>query len=138
MPGGFMNRILPVAMVFLFGTVAAALGQGSPVGSIGGGAEAFSSDVMNNGGFASGVDVQVRSGSASRLAPMEDPYAARDGCINYPGQAHNSADCSRIITWDPSWVLPDKPLSEMTGAEENMIRSYNILHSKAADPQAAK
>jgi hypothetical protein len=129
-----MIRIFSVGAMLLFAMSVAALAQSSgPIGSIGGG-ESFSGDVMNNGGFASGVDVRVTAGSASRLATMEDPYAARDGCINYPGQAHNSADCSRIITWDPNWVLPDKPLSEMTGAEENMIRSYNILHPNHPAP----
>lgn len=133
-----MNRIIPVVAVFLFAMSAAASAQNSgPIGSIGGGGEAFSSDVMT-GGYASGVDVRVSAGSASRLPAMEDPSAARDGCINYPGQAHNSADCSRIITWDPTWVLPSKPLSEMTGAEENMIRSYNILHPKGPAPATSR
>jgi len=124
-----MKRAVPVVTIVLFATIAAASAQGT-IGSIGGGST-FSSDVMSGNDIVTGVDVRVRGGSASRLAPAEDPYAARDGCINYPGQAHNSADCSRIIVWDPSWVLPNKPLSEMTGAEENMIRSYNILHGKA-------
>ena len=82
------------------------------------------------GALSSGIGVSVTMGGASRIIPQDDPYAARDGCINYPGLAHNSADCSRIDAWDPSWVVPNKPLSEMTGAEENMVRSYNILHDK--------
>lgn len=134
-----MNRTISAAITLLLAMSVAASAQSTgSIGSIGGGGESFSSDVMNSGGFASGVDVRVTAGSASRLATMEDPYAARDGCINYPGQAHNSADCSRIITWDPNWVLPDKPLSEMTGAEENMIRSYNILHPNNPAPTAGR
>lgn len=77
-----------------------------------------------------GFSTNVTADSAGRIAPFNDPTAARDGCINYPGRAHNSADCSLVTTWDPSWTVPNKPLSEMTGAEENMLRSYNLLHSK--------
>ena len=72
--------------------------------------------------------MSVRAGSASRIGAYDDPTSARDGCINVPGQAHNSSDCSPLYKWDPSWVVPNKPLDKMTGAEENMVRSYNILH----------
>ena len=89
----------------------------------------FGADVMSNTGQdITGIRTRVGSSSNSRLAPMDDPLAARDGCINYPGKAHNSADCSLLNYWDPSWVVPNKPLAEMTGAEENMLRSYNLLH----------
>jgi hypothetical protein len=124
-----MDRVIPVAAALLSAAIAAASAQG--IGSVGnGGGTSLSSDVMGGNSFGAGPDVQVRAGSASRLAPMNDASAARDGCINYPGQAHNSADCSRVLQWDPNWVLPQKPLSEMTGAEENMVRNYNILHGK--------
>src|SRR3954470_9918700 len=47
--------------------------------------------------------------------------AARDGCVNVPGVAHNSADCSRLPANDPHTAnasttdLSGKP----TGATEN-------------------
>ena len=65
--------------------------------------------------------------SSSRVGSPDDLLAAHDGCTNFPGVAHNSADCS-VITWmDPNTVLPDKPVEQLSGAEENLIRSYNIL-----------
>jgi hypothetical protein len=128
-----MNRIVFIAATLFFAMRMAASAQS--IGSAGNVGTSLSNDIMT-GGYANGVDVRVTAGSASRLAPTQDPYAARDGCINYPGQAHNSADCGRILAWDPSWVLPNKPLSEMTGAEENMVRSYNILHPHSAEPKA--
>ncbi|MBV9549156.1 MAG: hypothetical protein JO256_05720 [Alphaproteobacteria bacterium] len=67
------------------------------------------------------------SHSGTRLATGDDPAAARDGCINVPGVAHNSSDCSPMTWMDPNTVLPNKPLNQLTGAEENLIRSYNIL-----------
>jgi len=89
-------------------------------------------DIMSGKGqSAGGIDASVTASSGSRIGINDDPFAARDGCINYPRQAHNSADCSRILAWDPSWVLPKKPLSEMTGAEENMVRNYHILTGKS-------
>jgi hypothetical protein len=116
-----MRRIIPAAAFILLAMNLAAAAQAIG-GSISGLGD-FSSDIMNGaqGAVSTGIGVSVTMGGASR-----------DGCINYPGEAHNSADCSRIISWDPSWVVPNKPLSEMTGAEENMVRSYNILHGKQA------
>jgi hypothetical protein len=125
-------RIVSIAAFALLATTMAASAQGIGMGAIGGalsGIDSFSSDIMSGpqGAVSTGIGVSVAMGGASRITAKDDPYAARDGCINYPGQAHNSADCSRIISWDPSWMVPNKPLSEMTGAEENMVRSYNIL-----------
>ena len=80
-----------------------------------------STSTMENG-FAT-----TNSSSSSRIGSPDDQLAARDGCMNIPGVAHSSADCS-VITWmDPNTKLPDKPLSQLSGAEENLIRSYNIL-----------
>ena len=90
----------------------------------------FGAAIMDGTGGVTGLYVRVSADSASRLTPNDDPFAARDGCINYPGRAHNSADCSLITAWDPSWEVPNKPLNRMTGAEENMLRSYNLLHAK--------
>lgn len=99
-----------------------------PVSSFG--SSPFSSSMMNGQGREQvGFSVNVQAGSASRIMGGNDG-AARDGCINYPGRAHNSADCSPVLAWDDSWVVPDKPLSKMTGAEENMVRNYNLLHDK--------
>ena len=76
-------------------------------------------------GLAVTVIVPVYGDAAATRACFES--LARDGCINVPGVAHSSADCS-VMTWmDPNTVLPTKPLAEMSGAEENLVRSYNIL-----------
>jgi hypothetical protein len=101
-----------------------------PITSIG--SSPFSSNMMSGAGQAIvGFSVNVVAGSASRIMGKNDG-AARDGCINYPRRAHNSADCSLVLAWDPSWALPKKPLSQMTGAEENMVRNYIILTGKSA------
>jgi hypothetical protein len=129
-----MKHVMGMTAVLLFAGVTGAFAQ-----IIGGGSADFNSvnpagtfggDMMGDlGQDITGIRTRM-GGSGSRLTPMEDPMAARDGCINYPGRAHNSADCSLITQWDPSWVVPNKPLSEMTGAEENMVRNYNLLHDK--------
>jgi hypothetical protein len=128
-----MKRIVPGAALVLLTTIMTAQAQDSGmIGGTGSGFGSFASDILNNaqGMAATGVPAHITAGSASRLMPSDDPLSARDGCINFPGQAHNSADCSRILSWDPQWKLPDKPVSEMTGAEENMLRNYRILTGK--------
>jgi len=62
--------------------------------------------------------------------------AARDGCENIPGEAHNSADCSRIDASDintadnrPSMDASGRP----TGASENARRNARILSGQSAD-----
>lgn len=59
---------------------------------------------------------------------------ARDGCINIPREAHNSADCSRINASDknttinsPSVDLAGRP----TGATENAERNARILSGQS-------
>jgi len=72
--------------------------------------------------------------SSSRIGAFDDPSSARDGCVNVPGMAHSSSDCAPIYWMDPNTVLPNKPLSELTGAEENLLRSANILlHRRPGD-----
>jgi hypothetical protein len=77
----------------------------------------------------------------SALAPMFNNdhsaagVAARDGCVNVPGEAHNSADCSRLprnalntqntATTD----LSGRP----TGASENAERNARILSGQSDD-----
>jgi hypothetical protein len=85
--------------------------------------------------------VTFNTSSTSRIGAFDDPTSARDGCVNVPGQAHNSSDCAPIYWMDPNTVLPDKPFRELTGAEENLLRSANILlrgrpPSRAAAPPA--
>ena len=77
-----------------------------------------------------GASAQESSVSRTGLG-ARDFWAARDGCENIPGQAHNSADCSRIDRLDPNTVLPDKPIHEMTGAELNLLRSHRLLSRTA-------
>jgi hypothetical protein len=129
-----MKRLLPVATLLLFAMPLTASAQSlGIIGTVGSPGSSFGDDIMSGKSYdTSGVNAVVSPGSTGRFPDGLDKYSARDGCINYPGQAHNSADCSRIISWDPSWVLPNKPLDKMTGAEENMVRSYNILNHKNA------
>lgn len=59
---------------------------------------------------------------------------ARDGCVNVPGEAHNSADCSRI---DPSDLntADNRPSTDLagrqTGATENAERNARILSGQS-------
>jgi hypothetical protein len=79
------------------------------------------------------VAALAQGSSANRTAPVSrDIWAASDGCENIPGQAHNSADCSRVDQLNPRDVLPDKPVSQMTGAERNLLRNHRILAATAA------
>lgn len=134
-----MKRSIPLAVFLVSASLLPASAQSTvPIAGQGtinfnmSSGPSMAGDIMNGQGIATGgVDASVVASSGSRIGIFDDPFAARDGCINYPRQAHNSADCSRIIKWDPSWVLPKKPLSEMTGAEENMVRSYHILTGKS-------
>lgn len=127
-----MKRAIAIAVLVLACTPVASWAQSmGPLGSVGNMGQSFGDDIMSGKAYeTSGVNAVVSPGSSGRFPDGLDKYSARDGCINYPGQAHNSADCSRIVSWDPSWVVPDKPLDQMTGAEENMVRSYNILNHK--------
>jgi hypothetical protein len=61
--------------------------------------------------------------------------AARDGCVNVPGEAHNSADCSRIDASDLNTAensfsrdLSGRP----TGATENAARNARILSGQSS------
>jgi hypothetical protein len=60
--------------------------------------------------------------------------AARDGCVNVPGEAHNSADCSKIDASDYNTAnnsfsrdLSGRP----TGATENAARNARILSGQS-------
>lgn len=62
--------------------------------------------------------------------------AARDGCVNVPGEAHNSADCSRIDASDVNTAdnsfsrdLSGRP----TGATENAARNARILSGQSTN-----
>lgn len=62
--------------------------------------------------------------------------AARDGCINVPGEAHNSADCSRIDASDTNTAMntPSRDLSgRPTGTTENAARNARILSGQSAN-----
>jgi hypothetical protein len=61
---------------------------------------------------------------------------ARDGCVNVPGEAHNSADCSKIDASDYNTArnqfstdLSGRP----TGATENAERNARILSGQSLD-----
>jgi hypothetical protein len=71
--------------------------------------------------------------TTSRIGGDFDPSSARDGCVNVPGKAHNSADCGTIYWMDPNTVLPDKPAYQLTGAEENLLRNARILWGRGAN-----
>lgn len=126
-----MKSIISVATSILLATTIAASAQAiGPIGGFSSGVTSgsFGAGMMSGAGaVVNGIDVQVTADSGSRIGPKSDPFAARDGRTNIPNQAHSSADCSRIITWDSSWVLPDKSVNDMTGAEKNMLRNWRIL-----------
>lgn len=61
---------------------------------------------------------------------------ARDGCVNVPGEAHNSADCSRIDASDANTAMntPSRDLSgRPTGTTENAARNARILSGQSSD-----
>ncbi len=128
-----MKRVLLMAGMAGLVLTAPASAQ-SRFGSIGGTGNSsggFAQDVFSGNpqdvtGFSRRVtDTTSRIGSSA-----EDPSMGKDGCANVPNHAHFSSDCSPMIAWDPSWVLPTKPLNQLSGAEENMVRSYHILTGK--------
>ena len=56
--------------------------------------------------------------------------AARDGCVNITGEAHNSADCSRIPPNDKNTVMNSHSTDlsgKPTGASENAARNERII-----------
>jgi len=60
--------------------------------------------------------------------------AARDGCINVPGEAHNSADCSRINASDQNTAenrFSRDASGRPTGATENAERNARILSGQS-------
>ena len=78
------------------------------------------------------VAAQVRPPGYDPRVSNERP--ARDGCVNVPGVAHNSADCSTIPPQDYSKVLntPSTDLSgKPTGATENHERNIRIMTGKS-------
>jgi hypothetical protein len=96
--------------------------------------------------FAQGSNIASMNESKARWQPwsasapmFNNSHAAigtpaRDGCINIPGEAHNSADCSRIDASDkntamntPSVDLAGRP----TGATENAERNARILSGRS-------
>lgn len=79
-------------------------------------------------------------GVARNLAPQPNNSnvasgtPARDGCVNVPGEAHNSADCSKIDASDlntaynrPSTDASGRP----TGTTENAERNARILSGQS-------
>jgi hypothetical protein len=80
--------------------------------------------------------VALAQNNADPTKGARDPYragmggAARDGCINIIGEAHNSADCSRIPANDKNTVLNSQSTDlsgRPTGASENAARNQRIL-----------
>jgi hypothetical protein len=117
-----MKMIGLAAMVAL--VPAAALAQGSVIDSR-----------NRDNGMQTGVpwNTQAPQPNNSHYAAG---VAARDGCENIPGEAHNSADCSKIDAGDlntadnrPSTDLAGRP----TGASENAERNARILNGQSAD-----
>lgn len=59
---------------------------------------------------------------------------ARDGCIDIPGEAHNSADCSRIDATDKNTAKNTYTVDadgRPTGATENAERNRRILSGES-------
>ena len=76
--------------------------------------------------------------TTTRIGGDYDPTSARDGCVNVPGRAHNSADCGTIYWMPPDTVLPDKPANQLTGAEENLLRNARILWGRTGSTAATR
>jgi hypothetical protein len=92
--------------------------------------------------FAQGSNTASRNESDSANAPFNtlapqynnsraaSGTPARDGCINVPGEAHNSADCSKVDASDANTAMntPSRDLSgRPTGTTENADRNARIL-----------
>ena len=80
--------------------------------------------------------VALSQNNADPTKGARDPYragyggAARDGCVNITGEAHNSADCSRIPPNDKNTVMNSHSTDlsgKPTGASENAARNERIL-----------
>ena len=96
--------------------------------------------------FAQSSNVASRNASNTRWQPwsatapmMNNSKAAigtpaRDGCINIPGEAHNSADCSKIDASDRNTAM-NTPTNDMagrpTGTTENAERNARILSGQS-------
>jgi hypothetical protein len=62
--------------------------------------------------------------------------SARDGCVNNPGMAHNSADCSRIPASDMNTARNNTSTDAAgrpTGATENAARNQRILSGQSSN-----
>jgi hypothetical protein len=91
--------------------------------------------------IATALLVSLVPAAAQVRPPGYDPRVsnerpARDGCVNVPGVAHNSADCSTIPPQDFSKVM-NTPTTVMTGrpsgATENHERNIRILSGKSSN-----
>jgi hypothetical protein len=113
-------RIIGLAAAVAF-VPAAAFAQGSSMAS------------RNESDASAGVAFntlapQLNNSHAASGAP------ARDGCINVPGEAHNSADCSRIDASDMNTAqnIHSTDLSgRPTGTSENAQRNARILSGQS-------
>ena len=96
--------------------------------------------------FAQGSNTASRNESDAVAAPFNTQApqynnshaasgaAARDGCINVPGEAHNSADCSKIDATDGNTAMnsPSRDLAgRPTGTTENADRNTRILSGQS-------
>ena len=92
-------------------------------------AQGSSIDSRNSENAQSGVpwNTQAPQPSNSHYAAG---VAARDGCENVPGEAHNSADCSKMDASDMN-TAENRPTTDLsgrpTGASENADRNARIL-----------
>lgn len=96
--------------------------------------------------LAQGSNVASRNESNARWQPwsatapmMNNSRAAigtpaRDGCINIPGEAHNSADCSKIDASDRNTAMNTASTDmagQPTGTTENAARNARILSGQS-------
>ena len=91
---------------------------------------------------ASANESKAAFGVYKRIAPQPNNSniasgtPARDGCVNVPGEAHNSADCSKIDASDYNTAKNEfsRDLSgRPTGATENAARNARILSGQSLD-----
>lgn len=112
------------------------LGLAAAVALIPAAALAQSSNIASRNASNTRVGVPFTPGPQPNNSHFASGTPARDGCVNVLGEAHNSADCSRIDASDmntarntPSTDLSGRP----TGTTENAARNARILNGLSLD-----
>jgi hypothetical protein len=100
---------------------AVALAQGSNTAS------------RNEANAPAGVNPMTMSPQANASAASAGT-PARDGCVNVPGEAHNSADCSKVGPADANTAMNranSAGSNPASGATENAARNDRVLSGQS-------